>query len=407
MGSKKTYGMECAGKKKVLMIASVASMIVQFNLPNIRLMKEMGYEVHVACNFKEGNTCDAAGVRKLFKELERMSVRCHQWDCPRKLLPVRKCRKAFRQLLQLARENDFAWMHCHSPIGAALARIVAHARRVSVIYTVHGFHFYRGAPWFYWLAYYPAEKLLSYWTDVLITVNQEDFQIARHRLHAGRVYRIPGVGIDIRYYAEYQPRMTREEFCRQYQLPADAKILLSVGELSRRKNHQFVVSMLGGLGESVCYMVCGQGDCDSRLISMADEAGVSGRVCFTGYVEDLREIYHHADIFVFPSLQEGLPVALLEAMASGLPCFVSDIRGNRELVRMKSGRFTPGDRQDFLRGMQKMLEDAHLREYSRRQLQKRVAGYGIGAVRKDICRIYKSMEESTNTSGQESSAGWE
>lgn len=399
MGSKKERSMKCATKKKVLILASVASMIDQFNLPNIRLLQEMGYEVHVACNFIEGNTCHAERLRRLWKELEKGSVRCHQWDCPRELLSIRKCQKAFGQLLRLTGEQEFVWMHCHSPIGAALARIVAHIRRIPVIYTAHGFHFYRGAPWLYWLVYYPAEKLLSYWTDVLITVNQEDFQLARRRLHAGRVYRIPGVGIDIRHYAEYQPRMTREEFCRKYGLWADAKILLSVGELSRRKNHQLVISMLPRLGESVCYMVCGQGACYGRLVTLAREAGVSGRVCFSGYVEDLREIYWHADIFVFPSLQEGLPVALLEAMASGLPCFVSDIRGNRELVRRKSCRFAPGSRQDFLRGMQKMLEDTRLREYSRRQLQKRAAGYAVEAVQKETGRIYKSMEKAVQ--------GWE
>lgn len=397
MKSKKVWEMEPAGKKKVLMLASVASMIDQFNLPNIRLMQELGYEVHVACNFKQGNTCNAGRLCRLWKELENRSVRCHQWDCPRELLDVRKCRKAFGQLLRLTREHRFAWMHCHSPIGAALARIVAHTQGIPVIYTAHGFHFYQGAPWFYWLVYYPAEKLLSYWTDVLITVNREDFQLARRRLHARRVYRIPGVGIDIRHYAQYQPCMTREEFCRKYRLPLDAKILLSVGELSRRKNHQLVVSMLPWLEKPVCYMVCGQGACYGRLASLARETGVSDRVSFPGYVEDLREIYWHADIFVFPSLQEGLPVALLEAMASGLPCFVSDIRGNRELVRMKSCRFAPGNRQEFLRGMQRLLENQRLREYSRQQLQKQAVRYAIKAVEKKTSRIYKRMEETMGT----------
>lgn len=384
-------------KKKVLMLASVASMIDQFNMPNIELLLELGCEVHVACNFQRGNTCNDKRIAALKRTLQDWHVPYYQWNCPRDLKKPAAVFQAYRQLLALTGRIPFAWMHCHSPIGAALARIVAHTQGIPVIYTAHGFHFYQGAPWFYWLMYYPAEKLLSYWTDVLITVNREDFQLARRRLHAGRVYRIPGVGIDIRHYAQYQPCMTREEFCRKYRLPMDAKILLSVGELSRRKNHQLVVSMLPWLEKPVCYMACGQGACYGRLASLAREIGVSDRVSFPGYVEDLREIYWHADIFVFPSLQEGLPVALLEAMASGLPCFVSDIRGNRELVRMKSCRFAPGNRQEFLRGMQRLLENQRLREYSRQQLQKQAVRYAIKAVEKKTSRIYKRMEETMGT----------
>ncbi len=184
-------------KKAVLMIASVASMIDQFNMPNIRLLQEMGYEVHVACNFKEGNTCDAKRIRKLKETLASMQVVWHQWDCPRDVSSVKKCWNAYCQLRRLFRNNTFAWMHCHSPIGGALARIAARKGKIRVIYTAHGFHFYRGAPLRNWMFYYPVEKLLAGWTDVLITINREDYQFAGRRLKAGAVCHIPGVGIDV------------------------------------------------------------------------------------------------------------------------------------------------------------------------------------------------------------------
>ena len=131
---------------KVLMLASVASMIDQFNMSNIMLLQDMGYEVHVACNFKHGNTCDGVQIKKMYETLQNMHVICHAWDCPRKLCRMKQCMNAYLQLWELTGANSFAWIHCHSPIGAALARIIAHRRKIRVIYTAHGFHFYKGAP---------------------------------------------------------------------------------------------------------------------------------------------------------------------------------------------------------------------------------------------------------------------
>ena len=138
-------------QRKVLMLSSVASMIDQFNMSNIRLLLEMGYEVHVACNFTKGNTCDQRRVKKLCGTLREMRVRLHPWDCPRTICPG--CLRAYRQLLELLARIPFAWMHCHSPVGGALARLAGHRMGVPVVYTAHGFHFYKGAPLKNWLVY--------------------------------------------------------------------------------------------------------------------------------------------------------------------------------------------------------------------------------------------------------------
>lgn len=121
---------ECSDEKiKILMLASVASMIDQFNMPNIRLLQKMGFEVHVACNFEQGNTCNAKRVRKLRKTLNGMHVEEHQWDCPRNIKNVWKCVKAYDQLRKITGRHQFAWVHCHSPIGGVSARLAAHRRK--------------------------------------------------------------------------------------------------------------------------------------------------------------------------------------------------------------------------------------------------------------------------------------
>ena len=286
------------------MLASVASMIDQFNMPNIRLLQNMGYQVHVACNFKEGNTCDEARLRKLKQQLQKRQVIIHQWDCPRTIdvrgKSIKNCRRAFRQLMVLTAAYPFAWIHCHSPVGGALARLAAKKRGIRVIYTAHGFHFYKGAPVKNWLLYYPAEKALARWTDALITVNKEDYRFAKRHLKAGRIFYIPGIGIKS---AVECKASARNECRRKYHIPQDAVLLLSVGELSRRKNHQLVIKALAELGRTdICYVICGQGALKHRLMRQAEALGISRQIRMPGFVEHVGDFYQAADLFVFPSL---------------------------------------------------------------------------------------------------------
>jgi len=401
-------------KKEVLMLASVASMIDQFNMQNIRLLQEMGYEVHAACNFREGNTCDAKRIQKLKKTFAAMHVIWHQWDCPRSVTPLLKCWNAYRQLQKLLKEHAFAWIHCHSPVGGALSRIAARQQGIRVIYTAHGFHFYRGAPLLNWLLYYPVEKLLAGWTDVLITVNREDYQFARRRLGAGRVCYIPGVGIDLERFAaakqaECCPHRktgadvtdlgmsvhaaTRDErFSKKYHIPQNAAVLLSTGELSKRKNHRAVIAALAALKrQDVYYLICGQGPLRKELLRDAQRLGVGNYIRIPGYQEEMPWIYRNADIFVFPSLQEGMPAALMEAMAAGLPCVVSDIRGNRELVR-SSERFSLKHPEELLKLLEHMLEDRRYRQACGYSNQEQVKNYDSSAVKIRMQKIYEIEE---------------
>ncbi|MDE7311330.1 MAG: glycosyltransferase [Eubacterium sp.] len=388
-------------KKKVLMLASVASMIDQFNMPNIRLMLEQGYEVHVACNFIEGNTCDDRRICSLKKTLRQMQVKQHQWDCPRKAHSARACLKAYWQLLGLMERHCFAWVHCQSPIGGALARAAAHQKGVRVIYTAHGFHFYKGAPLKNWLFYYPVEKLLARWTDVLITVNREDYLFAKRHLRAGKVYRIPGVGIVMERFCRQTEEVSvsiRKAFCRTYKIPYHAQVVLSVGELSRRKNHQAVLQAAAHLlQEDVYYIICGQGALDHTLRKQAKKLGIWHYIRMPGYLEDVKSLYENADLFVFPSLQEGLPVALMEAMAAGLACVASDIRGNRELIDSRGGGLISLKHPRELREkLQELLDDAKLRKSCGSYNQKKIEAYSLKNVQERMRQIYGQMVGATN-----------
>lgn len=409
---------------QVLMAASVASMIDQFNMQNIQLLLRLGYEVHAACNFKEGNTCDKQRIWKFKRTLKRMGVHCHQWDCPRNLWAVEQGFRAYRQMLHLLECHSFAWIHCHSPIGGALARIAAHQKKTRVIYTAHGFHFYRGAPILNWMLFYPVERLLAHWTDVLITVNQEDYRLAKRKLKAGKIFYTPGAGIDTgRFWnGGVQDQQERTVFRRKYHISENAAVLLSVGELSRNKNHQAVISALAGMPEKeIHYFICGQGKLKKYLLRKAEQNGMARRVHILGFQENVSKFYRNADLFVLPSKREGLSAALIEAMASGLPCVVSDIRGNRELIgsrgwtyadsfgdmpvcrngayckKSRGARggilFPPMQPDRLAAALKVFLEHPRLRSEAGCYNRKRVRKYDVGRVSRRMEQVYKYMEK--------------
>lgn len=382
-----------SAKQKVLMLTSVASMIDQFNLPNLRLMQEMNYEVHVACNFEKGNTCDDKQVLRLKKKLHTMHIVMHQWDCPRSLSSV-ACIRAYCQLWQITGQYRFTWMHCQSPVGGALARVVAHQRGIRVLYTVHGFHFYKGAPRKNWLLYYPIEKFLANWTDILVTVNKEDYQIAKQEFGAGYTCRIPGVGVDIDKFAPNCKEHSEEKksLCKKFHFPNDAYVILSVGELNKGKNHKLAIKALANLGrKDVCYLICGQGAWKKKLQRYARRLGVASLVCMPGYQKNMHLIYKNADLFVFPSIREGMPAALMEAMASGLPCLVSNIRGNKELITDVSLRFSPNRPEDLRAALEKMLGSSTYMDACGKKNMEKISGYSQKVVQEKMRRIYEKM----------------
>ena len=371
----------------MLMLASVALMIDQFNMPNIRLLQEMGYEVDVACNFEKGNTCSDEKIEKLKSTLNEIHVRFYQVDFARDITQVFQNIKAFRQVNQILRKNQYTFIHCHSPIGGVAGRVLGKLNKTKVIYTAHGFHFYKGAPLKNWLIYYPVEWICSWMTDTLLVINREDYQIAKKKFHAKETIYIPGVGIDIDKINSVQ--INREEKRKELGLKTDDIVLLSVGELNQNKNHEIVIRALKELNNShIKYVVCGQGLLKKYLEKLARELGVQNQLFLIGFRTDVIEIYKCADIFVFPSKREGLSVALMEAMACGLPCVVSSIRGNVDLIDKYGGTLFNVDSVQSCRNAIKKILKSDLKLLGNNNLKK-VGRFSAVRVIAELKKVYQ------------------
>jgi len=301
-------------------------------------------------------------------------IRCDEEKYGVHLLHIPMCRspfsyqnvKAYKQLCKIIRENKIDYIHCNTPVGGMLGRLAGKKCGVKkVIYQAHGFHFYKGAPKKNWLLYYPIEKWLARYTDALITINQEDYEIAQKKFklrNNGNVYYVPGVGIETKAYQ--QDSDMRQSKRKSLSIPENAFVMVSVGELNANKNNSIILDAIKMLGRTdVHYVLCGVGPHMEALQRQADELGLSGNIHFLGYRKDVAEIYTMADCFVSASLREGLPRATMEAMASGLPCIASRIRGNTDLLDEGKGGFLcdAADAADFADKLSCLVEDETLR----------------------------------------------
>lgn len=318
---------------KILYVTTVGATMGFFR-DFVRTLLDEGHQVEIACND------EAWAVPAIFRE---WGCPIHQIDCSRSPLSPANAH-AVREIRRLVREQRYDIVHCHTPVAAMCARLACRRLRktgTKVIYTAHGFHFFRGAPLKNWLIFYPVEWLCSFWTDVLVTINTEDYALAKKRLHARNTEYVHGVGVDI---AKFRSRsVDRAKKRAALGVPEDAFVLLSVGELNPNKNHETVLYAMAQRNDpSVHYLIAGKGELDQHLMQTAAKLGLQDCFRLLGFRDDVPELYQAADVFVHPSFREGLPVSVMEAIASGLPVLCSDIRGARDLTQPEQ-RFSPDD----------------------------------------------------------------
>lgn len=378
---------------KMLMLASVPSMIGAFNMDNIDILMDKGYEIHVACDFRDRSVWSDEKIRELVRDLKKMGVICHQIDFTRNPVNFKRHIKACKQLRKLLRKEKFDFVHCHAPIASIITRYVAKKENCKVIYTAHGFHFYKGAPIQNWI-FYPIEKYFSKYTDILVTINDGDYEIAATKFKAKKVYKIPGVGLDNE--AIHKHFIEKEEKRKQLGIPTDAFVILSVGNLYHVKNQDVIIKAVAKINDkNVYYLIAGDGEKRDVYQKMIQEYGMEDNIILLGYREDVSELCYAADLFAHPSKREGLGMAPLEAMAAGLPILTSNVGGiNSYSVNGKTGyKFAPDDVDGFVRGIQKLKNSPKLMKKMGRHNIKEAEKFDISVTRKKMSDIYDSIDK--------------
>lgn len=367
--------------RKVLFVAHMDSHIANFHLPYLKWFQDHGYQVHVAANALEQSKpiryCDHK----------------YQVDFARSPFSLKNI-KAYQQLKTILAEHEYALIHCHTPIGGFLTRLAARNRKIPVFYTAHGFHFYKGGPWASWLLFYPVERYLARMTTELITINQEDYHLAKRRFASQtNVNHIPGVGVD---FLEHYPLSDKEKKQARAALFLNKTdfVMVYVGELTKGKNQSFLIQAMPrvlSIRPDAMLLLLGYGAAKDQLTSQIKRLKLENHVRLLGFRQDVREIVNAADLVVSSSQREGLPKCLLEALAMGKPILASNCRGNRDLVANGENGFLFAlkHKSDFLTKLKTLTDSEQLREKMGQRSLAMAKPYEVNQVLSQMTSLYE------------------
>ena len=390
--------------KNILIITTVSGFLNKFEKDNVRILIDMGYTVHYAANMKE--------QIYLYDESEitSMGVKLHHIDIAKSPYMLRDNIKAYHQIVDLVRQYNIQVIHCHTPVGGLLGRLAGrHLRKenLRVIYTAHGFHFYKGAPLINNTIYYAIEKLMAPYTDIMILINREDYENACkfHLKKGGRVYQIPGVGLDRQKFSPLSYEEIQENR-KQLGIKEDDFFIVSVGELNENKNQEIVLKALAFMRDSgkdishIKYGVCGDGFYHDKLVQWIKDYRLEDTVTMYGYCKEVWKILGSAQVSVFPSKREGLGMAALESLSMGIPVIAADNRGTREYMEHgKNGcvcRYN--DAEAFARSIDKMMNmDPERFEKMKLYSRKSTEPFEKSKTNQQMRKIYGTLDERTNT----------
>lgn len=373
---------------KILFISNISNRITTFVTASIAAAHSLDLDFYQAANWQD------ADPMQIEKDEKTYDVKIKSVPISRN--PLAKSNlTAYKEIVTFIKKENIDYIHCNTPTGGILGRLAGKKCHVKkVIYQAHGFHFYKGAPKKNWLVYYPVEKWLAHYTDALITINSEDFELAKTKLKLrknGKVYYVPGVGIDT---AQYNlSAKAREEKRMKLKLREDDVALISMGDLIERKNYDTAIRAIAATKNSALqYFICGKGPEEENLKKLAESLGVSEQIHFLGFHSDIKELLSAADIFLFTTKQEGLPRSMMEAMASGLPCIASRIRGNTDLLDGIDGGYLcdTTDVSAYAKALNLLAKEKTLRETMGKNNLITIQKFSTETINEEVKAIYES-----------------
>lgn len=314
--------MRNGNNKKVAFVATVYRHLEVFHLPYIKSLQKMGFEVHAYGNIDNGK-----------ESLIDNGVICHDIAFKRNPFKISNL-TIIKRMIKSFTEESFCFVHFHTPVASIIGRIAAKIAKVPyVIYTAHGFHFFKGAPIHYWLMYYPVEKLMARWTDCLITINEEDYKVAQNFKVRDYVKYVPGVGVE-KLDIENSEEIIKGKK-KEFDITEENFVILCVAELNKNKNHMQLIDSMEKLVvdfPNIKCLIAGEGEDKEKLINITYQKRLEKNILFLGYRRDITELMLMCDVVTLLSKREGLPKALLEALTLSKPIVATNVRGSKDLV---------------------------------------------------------------------------
>lgn len=371
---------------KRLLVTSTDLMMVQFLLPHIIHLSESGYEVEIACS-EVGGRLDEVRAKLQGHVQAVHQVRLHRSPASPDNL------NGYRDMKRVIAQGHYDLIWTNEPVMGVVTRLAARQARkagTKVLYMTHGFHFYEGAPVVNWMIYYPIEKWMAPKADVIATINREDYARAK-TMRVQKTAFLHGIGINT---ARLNAAGNRGDIRAELGLGKEDFLVLSVGELNPNKNQQVILRALAQVKDpQIHYLLCGKGDELEHLKQLTSELHLERQVHFLGYRKDVVDICSQADLFVMPSRREGLGLAALEAMYSGLPLITSNARGFRDFMEdgVTGYLCAPDDVEAFADRIRRMKADDAFRAAASAHNREVVAPYCIEHTKQEIEALLRSL----------------
>ncbi len=370
---------------KILYTATVLSHICQFHLPHMKILQEQGWEVHVAAH---DNLAVKNGLQLKYcdKFIEIPFARS-----PKSPSNI----KAYRQMKKLLAREHYDVILCNTPMGGIVTRLAAKKTRrqgTRVIYMAHGFHFFKGSSKASWLIYYPIEKHMARYCDLLITINEEDYALAQEKLgDRTEIAHIHGIGVDE---WSYHPATAEEQLAmRQAEgLSPDDFAILCVGELNENKNQKTLIAAAARLKDKIPHLkvlLAGNGPKEQELREQIRAEGLEDVVKLLGYRTDLEKVVPAMDLVVSCSKREGLGLNLIEAMLCKKPVVAAHNRGHDELVTdgVTGYLFSPLDEGKAAQLIQTVYDGQGGRERLGEAGYEAARSYTVSSVRRELTQL--------------------
>ena len=368
---------------KILYTATVLSHICQFHLPYLKELQDRGNVVHVAAR---NNLAEKNGLAlKYTDQFTEIPFQRSPFD--------RRNIGAYKQLKQLINRENYDLILCNTPVGGILTRLAARKARKKgcrVLYMAHGFHFYRGASKKNWLLFYPIEKVMAKLCDVLITITEEDYLLAKKKFHT-KVVHIHGVGVSTERYHPASESIRREMMQAEGLSDTDF-VILCTGELNKNKDQATLIRAVAEIKEkapNLKVLLAGNGPLEQELKDLVSSLKLEKNIRFLGYRTDLEKVAPAVDAVVSCSHREGMPLNIIEAMLCGKPVVAAANRGSRELIHdgQNGHLFTAGDAVSLGQYILELYRKPELRQTMGQAGMEKAENYTVRSVEKELLPI--------------------
>ena len=377
-------GVKMKQNPRILFVANVdKEHILKFHIPTIKMLSENGWIVDVAC----------AGTENIPFCNNRYTLHYERTPFSPKLFV------GIKELKHILKNNHYDIIYCHTPVGglaARLASISIRNKHTKVIYFSHGYHFFEGAPILNWLIYYPIEKILSYFTDSVITINKEDFEITKNKFKTCKAYFINGIGIDTEKFNFENRDYIRSKYRKELNIADDSLVLIYLAELIKNKNQYFLIRVIKYLidkgFDNVVLVLAGIDHTDGDIEKYAKQLGVENNIRFLGWRNDVCNLYLMSDICTASSIREGFGLNIVEAMLCSVPVIAVKNRGHNSIITDTVNGFLveQNDVSTFADRITELSHNNQLRELFIYNSQKNTHLYTTETILKELYCILSS-----------------